>query len=301
MTPSPPLPAGMRLQAAYTFLSLLPRIREKIRRRLLGEQISTPAFKTLLGQLGFVPGQTILLHASMDALHHHLPQLSPLEIITLMMNALGREGTLLMPSFPFRNRQRDYVRSQPVFNVQKSPSRMGLLTEVFRRLPGVVRSRHPTHAVCALGPKAHLLLDTHHLGRAFGPESPFALLVRHRGLEVGLGVQIESYSGLAVALDKDPDMARRVWMAREWMMPVVDGAQTWSVPVRPFRVRWNEENMALLGRMGRLEGVYQNVFQQGLRCATADLAALTDLHARFMAQGWTIFQVDEESPEETAA
>jgi aminoglycoside 3-N-acetyltransferase len=67
---------------------------------------------------------------------------------------------------------------------------MGLITELFRRWPGVTRSLHPTHSVCALGPLAHELVATHHLSPwACGERSPFGVMGRRKTAIVGLGTE----------------------------------------------------------------------------------------------------------------
>ena len=45
-----------------------------------------------------------------------------------------------------------------VFDVEKTPSCIGLLPERFRLTPGVRRSIHPTHSVCAYGALAEAFL-----------------------------------------------------------------------------------------------------------------------------------------------
>src|SRR5881397_1311983 len=42
-----------------------------------------------------------------------------------------------------------YVQKNPKFDLRRTPSKVGPLTEVFRPLPSVVRSLHPTHPVAA--------------------------------------------------------------------------------------------------------------------------------------------------------
>jgi aminoglycoside N3'-acetyltransferase len=65
---------------------------------------------------------------------------------------------------------------------------MGLLSEVFRRTPGVSRSLHPTHSVCAVGPLAGAITAEHHLGMTtFGARSPFARMAEIDTVILGLG------------------------------------------------------------------------------------------------------------------
>ena len=87
-------------------------------------------------EMGVTPGATIMVHASVDDLARRVPELNPLEIVRLLEELVGEEGTIVVPTFPFQGRQIDYVRSDPVFDVRRTPSQMGLLTEMFRRLPG---------------------------------------------------------------------------------------------------------------------------------------------------------------------
>jgi len=58
-----------------------------------------------------------------------------------------KEGLLVFPTHTW-----SYINANnPRYYVDKSPSCVGILTELFRKRPGVVRSLHPTHSVAALG------------------------------------------------------------------------------------------------------------------------------------------------------
>ena len=59
-------------------------------------------------------------------------------------------GLLVLPTHTW-----SYINAEnPRFYVDDSPSCVGILTELFRKRPGVVRSLHPTHSVAALGKDA---------------------------------------------------------------------------------------------------------------------------------------------------
>jgi len=98
-----------------------------------------------LRQLGVREGATLLLHMSYRAVRSVAA--GPATVIKALGDALGPEGTLVMPSWgddddaPF-----DPTRT-PV-----SPD-LGVTAELFRRFPGVLRSNHP-FAFAALGPAA---------------------------------------------------------------------------------------------------------------------------------------------------
>jgi aminoglycoside 3-N-acetyltransferase len=136
------------------------------------------------------PGFEILMvHCSYNDL---LPMYDG-DVAALLRELVARcDGrTLAMPAFFGGGRERDvvaYYRANPVFDVRRQPSEMGLLSELFRRRKGVSRSLHPTHSVCALGPLADELTTGHHLcPTTFGEGTPFGAMTKHRTVIVGLG------------------------------------------------------------------------------------------------------------------
>ena len=139
---------------------------------------------------GFKPGATVMVHSSFSHVRRRVPGLSPKGLIALLQEQLGPEGTLLMPTFPFQGSQGEYAEKNPRFDVQRTPSKVGVLTEVFRQMEGVVRSKHPTHPVAAWGRNASEIVSTHHLGPTFGVTSPFYRLREFEGIVVGLGTSM---------------------------------------------------------------------------------------------------------------
>ena len=77
---------------------------------------------------------------------------------------------------------------QPVFDLRRTPSNVGVIPETFRTMPGVLRSLHPTHSVCASGPLAGELAAGHELDvTPVGPHSPFRKLAEAGGSILFLG------------------------------------------------------------------------------------------------------------------
>lgn len=60
------------------------------------------------------------------------------------------DGLLVFPTHTWAT----VSEENPVFDVKETASHIGILTELFRHRPGVVRSLHPTHSVAALGKNA---------------------------------------------------------------------------------------------------------------------------------------------------
>lgn len=123
-----------------------------------------------LSELGVNPGDVVLVHSSMKALG---TKCTPGEVIDALEAALGEEGTLLMPALTYEN----VTAEHPVFDSAATEPCIGLLPRVFLHRPGVERSVHPTHSVCAKGKLAHRLTVGHFMDdTAVGPHSPFMLL-----------------------------------------------------------------------------------------------------------------------------
>lgn len=153
-------------------------------------QTHTPSNVTLediqsfLEKSGIKPGDTVMLHSAWEALNSG--NFTAVELINTLVNYLGDQGTLAMPAFPHGEKQVNGA----VFNVKRTPSAGGILTEIFRRFPNVKRSINLNHSVCALGPNAEFLTNEHHKSEtSWDKSSPY---YRLRDLEnswvVGFGV-----------------------------------------------------------------------------------------------------------------
>ena len=143
----------------------------------------------MLRRLGVEQGETLLVHSSLDQFSAF--QGKPMDIILALREVIGSSGTLLMPTLPFRGSAVEYVRELRVFDVRRTPSQMGLLTELFRRISGVIRSTHPTHAIAAWGMRASEMLDAHHAATTpCGRQTPYGRLLDHHGKILFLGTDI---------------------------------------------------------------------------------------------------------------
>lgn len=144
--------------------------------------------RTLNG-LGITRGDTVLVHSSFDAFGGF--QGKPTDVISVLQGAVGAEGVVMMPSMTFGGTAVAYARANPLFDAVRTPSRMGLLTELFRRSPAVVRSIHPTHPVAIWGKDANAIASGHHLARTpCGVGTPFETLLNRHGKIVLLGTDI---------------------------------------------------------------------------------------------------------------
>lgn len=132
--------------------------------------------------LGVRPGSALLVHSSLSALGY-VPG-GPETVILGLLEALGPEGTLLLPALSYAT----VHAANPVFDVARTPSCIGVIPEHFRTRPGTLRSVNPTHSMGGVGPQAAALLGEHHLDDTpCGPHSPWRKLPAVDGSILFLG------------------------------------------------------------------------------------------------------------------
>ncbi|WP_151733401.1 AAC(3) family N-acetyltransferase ['Paenibacillus yunnanensis' Narsing Rao et al. 2020] len=97
-----------------------------------------------LQQLGIDREGTLLVHSSMKSLGQVE---GGADTVLDAFSEYMYEGLLVLPTHTW-----SYIRAEnPRFYVERSPVCVGILPELFRKRPEVVRSWHPTHSVAALG------------------------------------------------------------------------------------------------------------------------------------------------------
>lgn len=135
--------------------------------------------------------EILMVHSSFDTF---LPMYkgTAKDLVNGLIEFCGPDRTLAMPSFVMGGRSYDaaaYFASRP-FDVRTTPSEMGLVAEIFRRTPKVLRGLHPTCGLCALGPLAKELTTGHHASRSgLSPDSPFGAMNRRSTAILGLGIE----------------------------------------------------------------------------------------------------------------
>jgi aminoglycoside 3-N-acetyltransferase len=143
-----------------------------------------------LRKAGIAAGDVVMLHSAFDPEHGFRGTSS--EVIDAFVTALGPRGTLLMVSLPYRTSTLEYLRKLERFDVRRTPSAMGLMSEFFRRRAGVLRSLHATHPVLAFGHRAQWFVSGHEdCVYPCGPGTPFARLLEADGKAVFFNVGFE--------------------------------------------------------------------------------------------------------------
>jgi len=174
--------------------ALLVRAKRRVNRARVASlpPLGESAFAALLREdLGITAGDTVFVHSSIDRLNLGFPVG---KMLTILQAAVGDRGTLLFPTYP-RLKSYEFLLRGEVFDLRKSPSYMGFLTEIARRQPKAVRSLHPTKSVCAIGQHASDLVRTHQCSiYPFDNCSPYYKLMEYGGKVIGIGVSTDKLS-----------------------------------------------------------------------------------------------------------
>jgi aminoglycoside 3-N-acetyltransferase len=147
--------------------------------------------KILTENLKLKNGDVVLVHSSISMLRPDFPYTRALSIIR---EIIGAEGTILMPTYP-QLPSYEFLKSGQVFDIRNTPSFTGTLTEFARNQEGAIRSLHPTKSVCAIGPLAEVLTNSHHLSPyPYDNCSPYYKIMDYDGICIGLGVSTRTLS-----------------------------------------------------------------------------------------------------------
>jgi aminoglycoside N3'-acetyltransferase len=153
-------------------------------KKIYRHPVAIADLRQALIDLGVTRGRTLWVQSSWNEFYN-VP-MRPSDMIGLLRDLLGPNGTLAMPAFPIHH------TPDKVFLVDRAPVYTGLLCEVFRRTPDIRRSIHLSSSVCAVGPNADFLVRDHHRTlMPWGKDSPFCRLGELDARMLGLGAGFE--------------------------------------------------------------------------------------------------------------
>ena len=143
-----------------------------------------------LKQIGLGKGDSVFVHSSMKSMG--FVRGGPRAVINAFLEVLEATGALMVPTFTFEN-------FQPVFDLENTPSEMGLITETLRQREDSIRSIHPRHSVSVIGQGAKGLVQDHLYAGSLGVGSPLDKLSKRGGhiLLLGVGHDVNSIIHLA--------------------------------------------------------------------------------------------------------
>lgn len=213
-----------------------------------------------LRALGLGEGDTVLTHTSMSQIGWISGGAEALA--EALLNAIGPEGTLVVPAQTGANSDPQNWRSPPVpaawwgrirdtmppFDPARTPTRMmGVLPEFVRLLPGAVRSPHPQVSFAAIGPKAEALMHPQPLEAGLGEASPLARLYADAAKVALLGIGFERCTAFHLAEHR----SNRLRLQETGAAMLIGGKRIWRGFVAP---NYNSDDFEECGRRFRQTG-----------------------------------------------
>jgi aminoglycoside 3-N-acetyltransferase len=160
--------------------------RYRLRERLRPTALSVDEVAAALAECGLGTGDTCFMQAAMSAFGSF--EDGPATVVDALERVVGTGGLITMPSYALTGPAIEHLASDPVFDARRTPSRMGAISEAFRRAPGTLRSVHPTHSTCARGAGAEAIVRGHEAAPTpFGEGTPFPRIVERDALQLFFG------------------------------------------------------------------------------------------------------------------
>lgn len=181
-----------------------------------------------LEQLGIDSQGTLLVHSSLKSMG---PVEGGADTVLDAYTAYMKDGLLVLPTHTW-----SYIKADnPRFYVDQSPSCIGILPELFRNRPGVIRSWHPTHSVAALGQDAvEFTKDDHLFDTPCARGSAWGKLLDRKATILLVGVDLRRNTFIH-GVEEWADIPGRLTDVHEMLYTVLpDGTE---IPV-PSRRHW---------------------------------------------------------------
>lgn len=197
--------------------------------KLVVDNTPTPITKSQLVQdlkdIGVQPGDIISVHSSMKKMGWVVGE--QLTVIEALMEAVTEDGSIVMQAHTTGNSDPmnwkypsvpeewwETIRKEmPPFRPDITPLRnLGRIPELFRIMPGVLRSDHPQVSCTAWGKYTKSIVKEHELADPYGERSPWGVLYRLKSKILLIGVDHESNTALHYAEKRasTPDSPRQI-------------------------------------------------------------------------------------------
>lgn len=202
----------------------------------------------LLGDLyalGLADRDPVIVHSSLSSLGW-VPG-GEQTVLEVLREVAGPAATLVMPTQSWQLCDPAYLNdpqlpepmwsdiraSLPVYDPAVTPTRtMGAVAELFRTLPGTVRSDHPHRSFAAQGPLAREVVGVHQLEDPMGHNGPLGMLYDHDASILMLGSTFGHCTALHLAEDHGRPPGRH--MVTNGAALMIDGERRWHAWSEPW-------------------------------------------------------------------
>lgn len=237
--------------------------------------------------------EILMVHCSVNHMNPAYTE-GPLELLRMLTAYCADDRTLAMPVFYFGDPEQGGVGQEfsrnPRFDLRRTPSQMGLLSEMFRRSKGVLSSRHPVMRVSARGPLAREITTGHERAPLpCGTGSPFDHMARRNTLILGIGKPFEVLTQVHHAEDLlgDEFPVPTGPAGEPLAMELIDGAEVVPFHLRARGLTWRRD-MGLLRQL-MPAGQLRSWSFHGVPLFAVRAAQVTDALISAARQGRTIY------------
>ncbi len=197
---------------------------------------TTYSLNNELKDLGVTEGDVLLVHSSLSSIGWICG--GPQTLIEVLLKAVGKEGTLVMPahSRDWSNPEnwsnppvpKDWVpiiqENMPAFDKELTPTRgIGRTAELFRTLKDTLRSDHPLGSFAANGKYAEEITSNHPLNSQFGMNSPVGSMYKLNAKVLLLGVGYDSCTSFHLS----EAITEKIPREKCGTSIIADGARQW--------------------------------------------------------------------------
>lgn len=193
---------------------------------------------TDLRDLGVEDGMVVLAHTSLSRLGNVVG--GEQAVIEALLTAVGRSGTVVMPAQSWQLCDPAYLAESadppqemwqtirdhlPAYDPAVTPTRtMGAVAELFRTIPGALRSGHPHRSFAAVGARAGEIVAVHDLDCPNGERSPLRTLYDLGAWTLLLGVGHDKSTILHLAEHRSGTLHETVCNGAPLL---IDGVRQW--------------------------------------------------------------------------
>lgn len=234
-----------------------------------------------LAAVGVTAGDGLLVHSALQFFGK--PEGGLQMYLDALQDAVGPEGTLAVPTFPFTfNRGLDY---DPATTPSKD---MGVFSEFVRKQPGARRTKHPMQSLAVIGAAADDLTARDTLS-AFDDDSAFERMLELNFKLLLLGADVQAASIVHYSEQRAPvpyrywkDFSGRIkeggqWQTRTYRMFVRDLELNPQLRLAPIQIALEAK------RQWRSVGLH---YGKIAACSLAEFVAATD--ALLSADPWAL-------------
>lgn len=206
------------------------------------QQTETPATLNSLAhdfqRLGLRRGNVVIVHSALSKLGWVVG--GAVAVIDALMKVVTPEGSIVMPTHTGDNSDPAHwqnpavpeawwsiIRTQsPPFRPEVTPTwYMGIIPELFRRYPNVLRSNHPLHSFAAWGKHAEQIVAEHSLESSLGDQSPLGKIYQLDGKVLLLGVNHANNTSLHLSEQRSNYPAKQT--RKEGAAVLIAGQRQW--------------------------------------------------------------------------